>query len=251
MNLFMPILLSFLAGISTLIGTIFIFIPIKNANLSKFICFCLAFSISIMISISIFDLIPTSFINMIPAFGLNKTIILLIIFFILSYIIITTLSTIIKNETNNKDLYKLGILNMIVLVLHNLPEGIATFLSSYQDINLGIKLSFAIMLHNIPEGISIAVPIYYATKSKFRAIKSTLISGLCEPLGAILAYIFLKDYVSELMISIVLTLVAGLMITLSIQEMLPQSLKYKENKSMYIGFFMGLLLIIVNILLSA
>ncbi len=82
---------------------------------------------------------------------------------------------------------------MIVLILHNLPEGIATFLSSYHNTSLGIKLSIAIMLHNIPEGISIAVPIYYATKNrKKKAIKATLLSGLSEPVGALLAFVFLK-----------------------------------------------------------
>ena len=139
---------------------------------------------------------------------------------------------------------------MIVLILHNLPEGIATFLSSYHSIDLGLRLSIAIMLHNIPEGISIAVPIYYATGSRKKAIKSTLISGLSEPLGAILAYVFLKRFVSELMISIVLIVVAGLMITLSIQEMLPRALKYKENKWIYLGLIIGTILVIVNVMIS-
>lgn len=139
---------------------------------------------------------------------------------------------------------------MIVLILHNLPEGIATFLSSYHSIDLGLRLSIAIMLHNIPEGISIAVPIYYATGSRKNAIKSTLISGLSEPLGAILAFVFLKKFVSELMISIVLIVVAGLMITLSIQEMLPRALKYKENMWIYLGLITGTILAIVNVIIS-
>lgn len=156
----------------------------------------------------------------------------------------------IDRETKAENLYKLGLLNMIVLILHNLPEGIATFLSSYHSMSLGLKLSVAIMLHNIPEGISIAVPIYYATKSKKKALKATFISGLSEPLGAILAFIFLKRYVSELMISIILIVVAGLMITLSIQEMLPASLKYKENKYVYLGLISGAVLVIINMLIA-
>ena len=211
-NIIIPLILSTLAGLSTLIGAIPIFFRIKEINLNKFISFCLSFSIAIMISISIFDLI--------------------------------------EKKDSGGDLYKLGILNMIVLVLHNLPEGIATFLSSYHSINLGLRLSIAIMLHNIPEGISIAVPIYYATNNKKKAIKATLISGLSEPLGAILAYVFLKRFVSELMISIVLIVVAGLMITLSIQEMLPKALKYKEIKFIYLGLFCGTILVIINVLIS-
>jgi len=154
-----------------------------------------------------------------------------------------------EKEGIKEDLYKLGLLNMLILILHNLPEGIATFLSSYQNMSLGIKLGFAIMLHNIPEGISIAVPIYYATKNKKKAIKATLISGMAEPLGAILAFVFLKKYISVTMISITLIIVAGLMITLSIQELLPKALTYKENKLLYLGFISGVGVVLLNILL--
>lgn len=249
-NIIIPLILSTLAGLSTLIGAIPIFFKIKEKNLNKFISFCLSFSIAIMISISILDLIPTSFFEIVNFYGIGKTLIILLIAFIISYIIITYLSSLVEKESKGIDLYKLGILNMIVLILHNLPEGIATFLSSYHSIDLGLRLSIAIMLHNIPEGISIAVPIYYATGSRKNAIKSTLISGLSEPFGAILAFVFLKKFVSELMISIVLIVVAGLMITLSIQEMLPRALKYKENKWIYLGLITGTILVIVNVIIS-
>ena len=211
-NIIIPLILSTLAGLSTLIGAIPIFFRIKEINLNKFISFCLSFSIAIMISISIFDLIPTSFFEIVNFYGVSKTFIILIIAFIISYIIITYLSSLVEKKESGGDLYKLGILNMIVLVLHNLPEGIATFLSSYHSINLGLSLS--------------------------------------EPLGAILAYVFLKRFVSELMISIVLIVVAGLMITLSIQEMLPKALKYKEIKFIYLGLFCGTILVIINVLIS-
>ena len=104
------------------------------------------------------------------------------------------------------------------------------------------------MLHNIPEGISIAVPIYYATGRKKLAIKKAFISGLAEPLGAILAFIFLHNYINELFISIILLLVAGIMISLSINEILPQALKYNENKYIIIGFVLGTVLMIINFL---
>ncbi len=247
MNITIPLLISTIAGLSTLIGTFLIFLNIPKEKYNKFITFCLAFSISIMICISIFDLIPESFFQYFSANGMTKSIILLIIAFIVSYIVITLLSTFINKETNQKDLYKLGILNMIVLIMHNLPEGIATFLSSYQDINLGIKLAFAIMLHNIPEGIGIAIPIYYSTNNKKKAILYAFYSGIAEPIGGIIALIFLKNYISELMISMVLIVVAGLMITLSIQELLPKALKYNENKALITGLIVGLILVIINL----
>ena len=249
MDTIIPLLISTLAGLSTLIGALLTFLNIKKSQYNKFITFCLAFSISIMIGISIFDLIPESFFQYSSVYGMSKSIILLLVAFIISYIFITTLSMLIKKETKKEDLYRLGILNMIVLIFHNLPEGIATFLSSYQDLTLGIKLAFAIMLHNIPEGISIAIPIYYSTGNRKLALKNALISGMAEPLGAMLAFVFLKSFISEMMISIILIVVAGLMITLSIQELLPEALKYKENKILYLGLLFGLLLVFINILI--
>ena len=249
MNTVIPMLVSTIAGLSTLIGATTIFFKVDKSKYNKFITFCLAFSIAIMIGISIFDLIPESFFQYFSVYGMSKSIILLIVAFLISYIFITVLSMIIKKETKKEDLYRLGILNMIVLIFHNMPEGIATFLSSYQDLSLGIKLAIAIMLHNIPEGISIAVPIYYSTRNKKLAFRNAFISGMAEPLGALLALVFLKNYISEMMVSIILIIVAGLMITLSIQELLPESLKYKENKALYLGLASGGELVLINMFL--
>jgi ZIP family zinc transporter len=199
-----------------------------------------------MIGISITDLIPESLFVLLK-YNLTKGILISIISFIIGIILIKILSIKInKAKLNNESLYKLGILNMIALMLHNFPEGIATFLSSMQDINLGIKLSIAIMLHNIPEGISIAVPIYYSTHNKFEAIKKTFISGLAEPIGAILSFILLKNYITSELISIILLIVAGIMITISIEDIYPEALKYKENKSIISGLLLGLITILIG-----
>ena len=249
MQILIPLLISTIAGLSTSLGALIIFLKINTNKINKFITFCLSFSASVMICISIFDLIPESFFNYFNVYGLSKSVLLLIIAFIISYIIITFLGILISKQEQKQDLYKLGILNMIVLILHNLPEGIATFLSSYQNTYLGIKLGIAIMLHNIPEGISIAVPIYYATKSKRSAFKKAFLSGIAEPLGALLAFIFLKNYINDMMISIILVIVAGLMITLAIQELFPKALKYRENKILYLGLIIGIILVLINVLL--
>lgn len=238
-------LISTIAGMSTLLGGIIIFLNIKENKIQKFISFCLAFSIAIMIGISITDLIPSSFFNILFNFKLSKAIFIILLSFIIGVVTVLFINKLMDKQDSNS-LYKLGILSMFALMLHNFPEGIATFIGSVQDEALGIKLSLAIMFHNIPEGISIAVPIYYATGSKKKALYNTFLSGLAEPLGALLAYIFLKNYITDVMISIVLLFVAGIMITLSIQEMLPKALSYKENKFIYLGLFIGILLLILN-----
>ncbi len=125
-------------------------------------------------------------------------------------------------------------------------EGIATFMSSYKDMSMGIKLALAIAFHNIPEGISIAVPIYYATNSKREALFKTLLSGVAEPIGALLAYIFLSKFITDSLISLILLLVGGIMITLAIEGILPKAKKYNLNKYLYLGMFVGLSLILFN-----
>lgn len=237
-------IMSTMAGMSTLLGSIVIFFNIKEENINKFITLSLSFSIAIMIGISITDLIPTSFFKIFFNFNIIKAITIIVISFSLGIILIKIINKHINDDNNT--LYKLGILSMLTLMLHNFPEGIATFIGSISDATLGIKLSLSIMFHNIPEGISIAVPIYYATKSKKKAIFNTFLSGFAEPVGALLAYIFLKNYINDIMISIILLFVAGLMVTLAINEMLPKALSYKNNKYIYIGLFTGIILVLLN-----
>jgi len=164
MEIIGPLLVSTIAGFSTIIGALIIFFKIKKENISKFITICLSFSLVIMIGISITDLIPNS-LKVLLINNLHKglgiaALSLLIGVFSIKFLI----NKINKIKNNTNSLYKLGILNMIALMLHNFPEGIATFLSSYQDINLGINLGVAIMLHNIPEDC-----IIYVSKNILKA----------------------------------------------------------------------------------
>jgi len=203
-----------------------------------------------MILISINDLIPNSTSVLLENYGIFKGIIISVITFVIGGLLINKINKKINKHTikNTKDnnLYRVGILSMVALMLHNFPEGIAVFMSSYQDISLGISLGIAIMLHNIPEGIAIAVPIYYSTGKKRGAIAKTFISGLAEPLGAILAFLFLSRFITDSLISIVLLFVAGLMITLSINELFPKAKEYNEDKYIVFGLIAGFIIMVLN-----
>ena len=229
-----------------MLGAFVIFFKCKEQNIHKFITASLAFSLAIMIGISITDLIPESTYIILSSYGIGKGIVVSVITFIIGIILIKYLHKLMDKTEQANDLYKLGILNMLALILHNFPEGIATFMSSYKDIELGLKLGLAIAFHNIPEGISIAVPIYYATKSKKNALFKTFLSGIAEPIGAILAYIFLSKYITDTFISIILLLVGGIMITLAIEVIYPKARKYNLNKYLYLGLFVGTILILIN-----
>ena len=244
MHFLIPLLISSIAGLSTVLGSLVIFFKWQRENINKFIVFSLAFSLTIMIGISVSELIPEASYAILTEFKLFKGFLISIFIFCLGVILIYYLNK--KITSYNNDLYRVGVLSMLALMLHNFPEGIVTFLSSYQNIYLGLKLSLAIMLHNIPEGISIAVPIYYATGKKKEAIKKTFLSGLAEPLGAVLAFILLRKFITEAMIGMILIFVAGIMITLAIHEILPKAKEYHEDNWLLIGIGVGILILLIN-----
>lgn len=246
-NVVYSLLISSFAGISTLLGGLVVYFKFKDKK--SFIAFALSFSLSVMISLSIFELLPDSFITLSSRFGLLVGIIFTTVMFLVGKFLVTKINKKLVLLQNKDNLYRVGLLSMIALMLHNFPEGIATFMASYNDLSAGISLGIAIMLHNIPEGISISVPIYYATGSKKRGVIYSLISGLAEPLGAILAFIVLKNYINDITIALVLVIVAGIMITISINEMLPEVNSYNKKNISILGMIIGVILVIVNLLL--
>jgi ZIP family zinc transporter len=129
-----------------------------------------------------------------------------------------------RNACDNK-LLKIGIISFFALILHNIPEGIITFISSYKDIRIGVLLTLSIALHNIPEGIIIAISIYYSTKSKLKAFLFTLVAALSEPFGSLFAFLFIVN-INDYLFGIILALTAGIMLYLAIFEII------KENKKM-------------------
>jgi len=236
------LLISTIAGLSTVIGGLIVFLKIKNID--KFITFCLSFTATIMIGISVLELFPESFFTLLNKYTFLTTILSVALIFVIGIIIIRVINHLLKN-TNN--LYKIGILNMIALILHNFPEGITTFITSMHDIDIGIKIGIAIMFHNIPEGIAIAAPIYCATGNKLKAIFKTFISGLSEPLGAIFAYLFLKNYIDEYLISFLLIIVSAIMISLSLEKLLPEAMSHNSKKMLKIGLILGLIALFISL----
>ncbi len=244
MKILLPFLITLIAGLSTMLGCLAIFI--KPKKVKNFISLSLSFSATVMILISITDLIPNSFFTILENVRVGKAIFWMLISFFLGAYLINLIDKRIDKYKNDNNLYKVGILSAIVLMLHNLPEGIATFLSSYTDLSLGFSLGLAIMLHNIPEGICIAVPLFYSTKSKSRAVRATLFSGLSEVLGALLAFLFLSRFVTETMISFILIAVSGIMISLAINELYKEARKYNSSKYFYLGIVIAFIFIIVQ-----
>lgn len=246
-NIEYSFLITSLAGLSTMIGAILIFFKFKDT--SRVVCSSLAFASGVMLTVSLTDLIPSSISGLLDIYYMIPAILLTIIFIIVGILLSTLINKYIpdisSSKISNKGLFKVGLISMIAIILHNVPEGIATFMTSTRDIKLGLSLAIAITLHNIPEGISISVPIYYSTKSRFKALLYTFISGVSEPIGAVIAYLFLAPFMNNLVMSILLAIIAGIMTSISLYELIPTSLKYNDIKRTLKYFIIGSIFMLI------
>ena len=239
MEIISSLILTSLAGISTCIGFIFTFI--KSKNIEKIICISLSFAFGVMILISIKELIPLPLKYIYFKYNLSTFLAILLIIPILIYIFINYSNKAIKN---NDSLYRVGVLNTISLILHNILEGIVTFFTSISNFALGLKLFLAITAHNIPEGISIAIPIYYSTKSRVKAFIFTFIAAISEIIGALL-FVFLFKNINLKIINILLYTIGCLMIIISIKEILPEMLKYNNKNWILLGILFSLFILLL------
>ena len=154
------------------------------------------------------------------------------------------------NKSNNmKNLYRMGIFTAFVLALHNFPEGLATFASSLYEPSLGIAIAIAIAIHNIPEGIAVSAPIYFATGNKKKAFLYSFLSGLAEPLGAIVGFIVLGTLLNELAFGIIFAMIAGIMVYISLDELLPAAREYGEHHLSIYGLVFGMFVMAISLLL--
>ena len=243
-------ILSFLAGLSTILGSLIIFID-KNRN-NRVVTAALSFAAGVMITVSLTDLLPNSFKMILDTNNLFPRIILSLIFMTLGIIISMLIDKYLPDNYENKDnkgLYRIGIISMIAIILHNIPEGIATFITSSNNLKLGITITIAIALHNIPEGISISVPIYHSTNNKFKAILYAFISGMSEVIGSIIAYLFLSPLINDHVMAALYAIIAGIMTHISVYELIPGAYKQSTLKEILKYFVIGSIIMILSHLL--
>ena len=216
------LLLSLLAGLSTVIGAFIVFFS-KSSN-KKLITFALAFSAGVMITISFTDLYPSAQETLVKQEGHLMGVLLSLLFMIIGVLIAFLIDHFIpEGDKKGGDLYRVGFVSMIAIMLHNFPEGIATFVSGYQSTTLGIYIAMAIALHNIPEGISIA-----------------------KPVGAFLAFLFLTPFINEIILAVIFALVAGIMLYIAFQELIPEARAYGYNKLYIFSLILGICIIPIS-----
>lgn len=146
-------------------------------------------------------------------------------------------------------LLRTGVFTALAIAIHNFPEGMATFMTALNNPRLAVPIVVAIAIHNIPEGISVSVPIYYATGSRRKAFRYSFLSGLAEPLGAIVGYVILMPFLNNTVQGMVNAAVAGIMVFISIDELLPSAEEYGEHHLSVLGFVGGMLLMAVSLIM--
>lgn len=276
-NILLAFALTIFAGLSTVIGALLIFWIKTTSN--KFLSFGLGLSAGVMIYLSFFELLRES--NSILIDGSDKIWSgLVIVMFLVGMVIAGVIDLFTHNRMeacsgleckrggavgsdnncrgqgyrhgkfflSSRTLFKTGVFTAVVIAVHNFPEGIVTFTTASVDIVFGIAIAVAIAIHNIPEGFCIALPIYFATQDKKKSIFYAFIAGLAEPFGALLTYFILRPFISNTVLGVILAAVAGIMVYISFDELLPTARRYGGHMSLF-GLTCGMALMAFSLFL--
>lgn len=251
------------AGLATGIGSI-IGLTAKKDN-KTFLAVSLGFSAGVMIYVSFVEILVKAQESLVLELGDKVGTIATVGAFFAGMLVIGIIDALIPGASNpheftNLDeveeksssvnkLYKTGLYTAIAVGIHNFPEGLATFVSALQEPALAIPIVVAIAFHNIPEGLAISIPIYHSTGSKKRAFVYSFLSGLAEPIGALFGYLFLMPIMSDLTFGILFAMVAGIMVFISFDELLPAAEEYGEHHLVLYGLIGGMALMAVSLLL--
>lgn len=264
-NVLFALGLTLFAGLATGIGSILAFFT--STTNTKFLSLALGFSAGVMIYVSMIDIFFKAKEALVGELGEVLGNWMTVAGFFAGMIFIALIDRFIPNQSNPHEvkkiedmsrpveavkeqaLLKMGTFTALAIGIHNFPEGIATFASAIQDPALGIVIAMAIAIHNIPEGIAVSVPIYYATGSKRKAFKLSFLSGLAEPIGAFLAYLVLLPFLNDVVFGIIFAAVAGIMIFISLDELLPAAKKYDEAHTSIYGLMAGMAVMALSLLL--
>jgi ZIP family zinc transporter len=251
------------AGLSTGIGS-FIAVFTKGDN-QRFLSMALGFSAGVMIYVSFVEILPHAGDTMHVYFQSGTSEWVTLAAFFGGMLITTIIDKMVPSYENPHEMpsvsisdhesakmarmKRLGILSAIAIAVHNFPEGIATFMATFEDPELGLPIAIAIAIHNIPEGIAVAVPVFYATKSRKKAFNLSFLSGLAEPLGGLMTFLILMPFLNELIMGIVFAAVAGIMVFISLDELLPAAEEYGEHHLSIYGLVVGMGVMAVSLVI--
>lgn len=261
-------LLTLMAGLSTGIGSA-IGLFTKKTNY-KMLSFAMGFSAGVMIYISFAELFIVGRESLIEAYGEKGGNWAITTSFFGGILVIAIIDKLIPSyenphefehtedlkqpedsihKRNKGKLLRTGVFTALAIAIHNFPEGIATFAGALQDPSLGIPIAVAIAIHNIPEGLAVSVPIYYATENKKKAFWYSFLSGLAEPFGALVGYFLLLQFFTDAIMGLVFGAIAGIMVFISLDQLLPAAEKYGAHHISIYGLLAGMVVMAVSLLM--
>jgi ZIP family zinc transporter len=262
-NFWLAFGLTVFAGLSTGIGSALAFFT-KSTN-TRFLSVSLGFSAGVMIYVSFFEILQKAREALEPAFGETLAAWYAVGAFFFGILIIALIDRVIPSYENpheirrvedvlqvgKKDpkLVRMGMFTALAIAIHNFPEGIATFMAGLTDMKIAVPIAVAIAIHNIPEGIAVSVPISYGTGSKKKGFYLSFLSGLAEPVGALIAYFLLMPFLSDTLFGVIFGAVAGIMVFISIDELLPTAREYGLHHHAVYGFVAGMAIMALSLLL--
>ena len=259
--------LTLFAGLSTGIGSAIAFFS-KRTN-TTMLSISLGLSAGVMIYISFVELYASSLAKMADIYGKATGNLYALLSFFGGILLIMVIDFLVPEKENPHEMVEVemmskahhttplsttslartGLISAIVIAIHNFPEGMITFLTALEEPTLGLPIAIAIAIHNIPEGISVSVPIYYATGNRGKAFWVSFASGLAEPLGAMVGYLLLRPYLTPSLFGILNAAIAGIMVYISLDELLPAAEKYGKHHLAILGVIAGMLIMALTLVI--
>lgn len=258
--------LTVFAGLSTGVGSALAFFA-KKTN-TRFLAVSLGFSAGVMIYVSMIEIMVKARESLSLAYGDKGGGWGAIFSFFAGILLIALIDKVIPKAENPHELHmvedmaaagrkevhpdhqklmRTGVFTALAIGIHNFPEGLATFIAGLQDPKIAIPIAIAIAIHNIPEGIAVSVPIYYASGSKRKAFRYSFLSGLSEPIGALVGYLVLRPFINDTLFGVVFGMVAGIMVYISLDELLPSAREYGEPHLSIYGLVGGMAIMAVSL----
>ena len=265
-NVLFALGLTLFAGLSTGIGSLIGFMS-KEFN-PRFLTIALGFSAGVMIYVSMIEIFVKARDSLSVSYGDKMGYVLTVVSFFAGIAVIALIDKLIPSYENphemnveqkikdstdeqKKKLMRMGMFSALAIGIHNFPEGLATFMSGLTDPTLGVSIAVAIAIHNIPEGLAVSAPIFYATKSRKKAFVWSFLSGLAEPIGALIGYFVLRSIFNEATFGVIFASVAGIMVYISLDELLPTAEEYGEHHLAIGGLIVGMFIMAVSLVLFA
>jgi ZIP family zinc transporter len=265
-NVCLALGLTLFAGLSTGIGSLIAFFARRTGR--KFLSVSLGFSAGVMIYVSMVEIFTKARMAFVEHSGSQKTgTMMTIIAFFSGMLLIALIDRLIPSyenphevhsvedmkdgaqKTEQGKLMRMGFFMAVALAIHNFPEGLATFIAGLHSPSIALPVAAAIAIHNIPEGISVSVPIYYATGSRKKALFYSVLSGFAEPVGAIIGYLLLMPFLNQALFGFVFAAVAGIMVFISVDELLPAAREYGEHHLSIYGLVAGMFVMAMSLFL--